>query len=217
MAPLAVTAIPLAAAGALAWRDAWAARLARRIPAGSAGFLRGLSRHHTALATGMVLAIVVVLIPDAFGLSRVSRAVSGSYRSANDTLVSPGEEQLYTSLARRLTPGQSIAGNPWSGEVYAGVLSGHPVVWPHLSIVTSPDRTLLAQRFKDFTRDPLVCAAVKRLKIGAVVEDSHLLWQSTDGRTKNYPGLTDLSGVPGLTPIGKGDTATAYAVGGCRS
>lgn len=217
MAPLAITAIPLAAAGALAWRDDWAVRLARRSPAWGAGRLRGVSQHSTAIATSVVLVLVALLVPDTFGLSRISRSVAGSYAAAGDMLVSPAESQLYASLARRLAPGQSIAGNPWSGEVYAGVLSGHPVVWRHLSVVPSPELTLLAQRFKDFTSDPRVCAAVKRLKIGVVVEDTHLLWQGTDNRTKDYPGLTNLSGVPGLTLIGKGDTATAYAVGGCRS
>ncbi|HET7399933.1 MAG TPA: DUF6541 family protein [Intrasporangium sp.] len=217
MAPLGITAVPLAAAGALAWRDAWATALARVLPV-RAGDRRPRWQRPgpTTVASVLVVAVVAVLVPDTPGLGRISRSVARAYDVAGDTLVSPRERTLYESLSTHLRPGQSILGSPWSGEVYAGVLSGHPVVFAHLDTAPTPERRLLAARFKDFTTDPRVCAAVKALHVGVVVEDSDLLWQH-DPRTRTYPGLTGLAGVPGLTRIGTGDTATAWAVGDCRS
>lgn len=216
MAPLAVTAVPLAAFGALAWRDSWANWLARHPVSGPEPVARVL-RSQAAVASVVVGLIIVVLVPGTSGLGRISRALSGSYAGAGDQLVSDPERTLYESLASRAPANATIIGNPWSGEVYAGVLSGHRVVFGHMVVPASPERSLLAARFKDFTTDPAVCAAVKKLDIGIVVEDSHLFWADRDNRTRSYPGLTDLSGVPGLTPIGSGGTAKAWKVGACRS
>ena len=79
-----------------------------------------------------------------------------------------------------------------------------------------PDVALVSRRFKSFTTDPLVCAALKRLRVGAVVDDSDR-YQPADIRQADYSGLVGLQGTPGLTPIGNGLSAVVYRVGDCRS
>ena len=63
---------------------------------------------------------------------------------------------------------------------------------------------------------PTVCAALKRLRVGAVVDDQDLFWV-TDKRQSNYSGLVNLFDTPGLTPIGYGSSVVIYRVGSCRS
>ena len=69
---------------------------------------------------------------------------------------------------------------------------------------------------KTFTTNPKVCAALKRLKVGVVVDDSDL-YQPGDERQADYLGLVDLFNTPGLTPIGHGVSAVVYRVGQCQS
>ena len=90
------------------------------------------------------------------------------------------------------------------------------MVIPHVSTNPPKDVALISQDFKSFTTDPAVCAALKRLKVGAVVDDFDLFWP-TDTRQPSYSGLVDLYDTPGLTPIGYGASVTIYRVGDCRS
>jgi hypothetical protein len=64
--------------------------------------------------------------------------------------------------------------------------------------------------------DPAVCAALKRLKVGAVVDDFDRFWPA-DIRQLDYSGLVNLQDTPGLTPIDYGASATIYRVGACKS
>jgi len=90
------------------------------------------------------------------------------------------------------------------------------VVIPHTSSNPTPDVALVSHDFKTFTTDPKVCAAVKRLKVGAVVDDQDRVWVN-DNRQANYSGLVNLFDTPGLTPIGYGSSVVVYRVGSCRS
>jgi hypothetical protein len=61
-----------------------------------------------------------------------------------------------------------------------------------------------------------VCAALKRLKVGAVVDDSDR-YQAADERQASYSGLVNLQTTPGLTPIGRSASVVIYRVGNCKS
>lgn len=215
MGPIAITAVPLAAAGAVAWRDAWQAPLARFLAR-----TRGAETPRLAwvVSTASVTALILLLVPTLTGSQRVSHAVALGYTDPPEYLVTPAERTLYENLGHEIGPDQTILGNPWGGTVYAGVLADRPSLWNAFTSATSPDLKLLVERFKDFRTDPAVCAAVKRLKVGAVVEDTQLLWKDGgDPRPLKYPGLTGLDNVAGLTVLGRADTTTAYSVGDCRS
>jgi hypothetical protein len=60
-----------------------------------------------------------------------------------------------------------------------------------------------------------VCAALKRLKVGVVVDDFDRL-SVRDTRQSSYSGLVDLYDTPGLRPIGYGASVVIYRVGDCR-
>ena len=90
------------------------------------------------------------------------------------------------------------------------------MVIPHTGSNPTPDVALVSQQFKSFTTDPQVCAAVKRLKVGVVVDDFDRFFV-TDVRQSSYSGLVDLYDTPGLTPIGYGASVVIYRVGDCKS
>ena len=139
------------------------------------------------------------------------------YRNQNYShhMVTADEQVLYEKLATQLPPGETVLGSPFTGAQFSSIWSGHAVTIPHTTSNPKPDVRLVSLRFKSFTTDPRVCAAVKRLKVGVVVDDFDRL-PVTDERQSSYSGLVDLYNTPGLTPIGYGASVVIYRVGDCR-
>jgi hypothetical protein len=131
-------------------------------------------------------------------------------------MVTLDEQVLYAKLATEIPAGQTVLGSPFSGAQFSGIWSGRPVVIPHTISNPTPEVRLVSQQFKSFTTDPKVCAALKHLKVGAVVDDFDVVWE-LDPRQRNYSGLTNLYETPGLTPIGYGASVVIYRVGDCKS
>jgi len=131
-------------------------------------------------------------------------------------MVTADEQVLYEKLATELPAGETVLGSPFTGAQFSAIWSGHGVVIPHTSSNPTPDVALVSEEFKSFTTNRAVCAALKRLKVGAVVDDQDLFWV-TDKRQSNYSGLVKLFKTPGLTPIGYGSSVVIYRVGACRS
>lgn len=219
---LPVTGIPLAAIGALWLRDGAAARVrdwASRGPLASRDRVaRTVSRRSSLVAALVVAILTVALLPGSTPVSGVVATVRFTYAGSPDQLVSPDEAALFRKIAGWSTPGTEILGSPWTGGVYAGVLSGRQVVFPHMVTTDDPPRTLLMRSFDKFTTDPAVCRAVKSLRIGIVVDDSHKFDAVVSkARIAQYPGLGHLASTPGLTVLGRSATATVYRVGTCSA
>jgi len=209
-----MTAVPLAALGITSAADALA-RLVGRISSEVLG--RPLSSHRAlgVAVVGMLLAAAVIY-PNQIGQG--AAVLQDRYRNQNFShrLVTADEQVLYEKLATQVRAGETVLGSPFIGAQFSAIWSGHAVVIPHTSSNPTPDVRLVSKRFKFFTTDPAVCAALKRLKVGAIVDDSDR-FQAADDRQSSYSGLVNLSGTPGLTPIGEGLTAVIYRVGDCKS
>ena len=126
------------------------------------------------------------------------------------------EQVLYEKLRNQIPAGETVLGSPFTGAQFSSIWSGHAVVIPHIISNPTQDVALLSRDFKSFTTDPQVCAAVKRLKVGAVVDDWDLFWP-LDKRQSNFSSLVHLYGTPGLTPIDYGSSVIIYRVGPCKS
>ena len=220
---LPVTGIPLAALGAL-WTRAWLVGHLRVLAAykplsSSPSAARSLVRWAHPLAGVLVAVAVVALLPTTNPLTPVVTTVRYTYGAwPNPPLVTPDEAALYRKIAQWAPPGSDILGSPWTGAVYAGVLSGRHVVFPHMLTTNDAQRVLLMRSFDRFTTDPAVCRAVKNLDVRIVVDDS----QKFDpvfsrGRIAQYTGLSHLATTPGLTVLGHSKTATVYRVGDCST
>jgi hypothetical protein len=209
-----MTAVPLAALGITSAADALAG-VVSRISSDVLG--RQLSSHRALGVAALVMLLVsVVFSPDHIGQG--AQVLRDRYKDRDFThrMVTSDEQALYQKLATQIPAGETVLGSPFTGAQFSGIWSGHAVDIPHTSSNPTPDIRLLSERFKSFTTDPAVCAAVKRLKVGAVVDDADR-FQPTDNRQDSYAGLVDLYGTPGLTPIGRGSSAVIYRVGSCKS
>jgi hypothetical protein len=210
-----MTAVPLAALGITSGADALG-RFVGRVS--SDVFSRPLSsRWALGIACLGMMAVPAVIYPNQ-GVGQGAAVLQDRYTNLNfkNHMVTPDEQALYGRLAKQIPAGETVLGSPFTGAQFSSIWSGHAVVIPHVSTNPPKDVALISQDFKSFTTDPAVCAALKRLKVGAVVDDFDLFWP-TDTRQPNFAGLVDLYDTPGLTPIGYGASVTIYRVGDCRS
>jgi len=210
-----MTAVPLAAVGITSAADALG-RIVGRVSSDLLG--RPLSsRRALGIACLAMMVVPAVIYPNQ-GLGQGAAILQDRYTNRNflNHMVTPDEQALYEKLATQIPAGETVLGSPFTGAQFSSIWSGHGVVIPHTSSNPTPDVSLVSRDFKSFTTDPRVCAALKRLKVGVVVDDWDLFWP-TDARQSSYSGLLDLYGTPGLTPIGYGSSVIIYRVGACQS
>ena len=209
-----MTAVPLAAVGITSGADALG-RVVGRVSLDVFGRLLSSRRALGIAALGMLL--VFSVIPHQ-GIGQGAAVLQDRYSNLNffHHMVTADEQVLYERLATQIPASETVLGSPFTGAQFSSVWSGHGVVIPHTSSNLTPDVALVSAKFKSFTTDPQVCAAVKRLKVGAVVDDFDR-YSTTDKRQAGYSGLIDLYNTPGLTPISYSDSVVIYRVGGCQS
>lgn len=210
-----MTAVPLAALGITSGADALG-RFVGRVS--SEVFGRPLSsRRALGIACAAMMAVPAVVYPNQ-GIGQGAAVLQDRYTNLNfkNHMVTPDEQVLYEKLASQIPAGETVLGSPFTGAQFSAIWSGHAVVIPHVTSNPPKDVALVSQDFKSFTTDPAVCAALKRLKVGVVIDDFDRFWP-TDTRQGDYSGLVDLYDTPGLTPIGYGASATVYRVGDCKS
>ncbi|GAC1381179.1 MAG: hypothetical protein NVSMB48_08590 [Marmoricola sp.] len=212
-AALPVLALPLIALGADGLRDQIRDGVGRFV---EAGHVRWPSRILSVpLAAGLAVCLGVLLLQGGLGTHRVSATVAQSYGDAPLKLLTPDEAAMFRRLGEKVPAGQAIAGDPFTGEILAGVLSGHPIIYPTFGQPRSKDRVLVAEQFDQYRSNPQVCAAVKRLNIGVVISGPRYFME-TPSRQIWYPAFDSVATIPGLTPIDSGGGAVAYRVGSCK-
>jgi len=212
---IAITAVPLAALGITSAADVLG-RLVGRVSSAVLG--RPLpSRRALGIAVLAMLLVAGVVHPDQ-GVGQGAAVLRDRYDNQNFAhhLVTADEQVLYEKLATQIPAGETVLGSPFAGAQFSAVWSGHAVVIPHTGSNPTPDVRLVSLRFKSFATDPAVCAALKRLKVGAVVDDFDR-YSLTDERQSSYSGLVDLHATAGLTPVGHGASVVIYRVGDCKS
>ncbi|AKT51627.1 DUF6541 family protein [Arsenicicoccus sp. oral taxon 190] len=160
----------------------------------------------------LVAALVLQGWPSATASAR--RLVGRNYGDQQwwRTVVSQREGRLYADVLGARPDGLGVIGDPFGGGQWAGVLGGHPGVITHFGGVWAGDRDLLRRHLREMS--PAVCAAVQRLHVGYVVEDTDRVWDN-DPRYPAFAGLRELSDVAGLERIGRDGTVSIYRITGC--
>ncbi|WP_409483297.1 DUF6541 family protein [Arsenicicoccus dermatophilus] len=201
-AAIAIPALLLAGQGAAGLVD-----LGRRLP-GLGG------RPVVGQTVAAVLVATPVLLGWPSGVASAQRLIGHNYGDQQwwRTVVSRREAQTYAEVLGPRTDGRAVAGDPFGGGQWAGVLSGHPATFAHFGGRYDGDHGVLRMHLRELT--PQVCAAARRLDVGYVVEDTDLVW-ADDPRRVLFAGLHGLAGVPGLTRIGGTGTVSVYALTGC--
>ena len=220
---LPLTGIPLATLGAVparAWLAGQLHDLAARRPGGLLSGRSAMAGRPAQVVSAVLVGLVVaLLLPGGTNpLVGVTSTVRYTYSDFPVPLVTPDEAALYRRIAQWSPPGTDILASPWTGGVYAGVLSGRDVVYPHMVTTNDAPRKLLMTSFDQFTTNPLVCRAVKALHVGIVVDDSRKFDPIVSAaRIAQYKGLSHLATTKGLTLLGHSQTASVYRVGSCST
>ena len=210
-----MTAVPLAALGITSAADALG-RFVARVSSDVFGHPL-MSRWALGIACVGMMAVPAVIDPNE-GIGQGAAVLQDRYTNLNfnNHLVTPDKQALFEKLATQIPAGETVLGSPFTGANLSSIWSGHRVIIPMVTSNPPKDVALVSQNFKSFMTDPGVCAALKRLKVGAVVDDFDLFW-ATDPRQADYSGLVNLYDTPGLTPIDYGASVTIYRVGDCKS
>jgi hypothetical protein len=190
---LVIVAAPMAIFGAVAiWRfcrDRLRAWLEARRPRSCAPIMRGIA----ALA-GLVLVALTQSQPiwHAVGAAQTTYALTPTA-----PLLSTDERTLIERVPSEVPAGVRVAGNPWTGTAFLYALTGQPVLTPHFSAVIDGRAPIINLKLNEARTDPSVCAAVRALNVGYVLDfgtymhDAGKTGVKIDG-TSGYTGLYNL-------------------------
>ena len=104
-------------------------------------------------------------------------------------------------------PGEWAMNDRFDGTAWTYALTGIRTVAGHFDETSPPrDAVVLANRFRDYSTDPEVRAAVRRLNIRWVI----LGKPSTEPGRPYQPGLIGLAGEPFLTEVYRDPDAVIY-------
>lgn len=192
---MATVPLSVLAAHGLASAQAWLRdRLPSRVPA--------------AALAGVVL-LGFVLLSNGLYVRSNGAEVYGGYQAADpETLrVTPGEEAAMTELGERAKPGEWAMNDRFDGTAWTYALTGIRTVAAHFDETSPPsDAVVLANRFRNYSTDPAVRAAVRRLNIHWVI----LGKPSTEPGKPYQPGLLGLAGEPFLSEVWHNPDAVIY-------
>lgn len=200
-AVLPVTGVPLAVLGIVG-----TGALAHRIRP-----TRGIAEAVALGATAVVLAT-----SGAMYLGRHADVVRIGYPppEVESDLLTTEERAFFAAVDDLIEPGSVVAQNPWSGSSLLWPLTGHEVLFPHLTGDWTADQLYLARHLDDAATDPRVCRVAQRLDVRYVLTGTPDFWLG-DPRARNFPGLADLGG-PGFRRLaGDGNGNALYELTAC--
>ncbi|GAA1392585.1 membrane protein [Pseudonocardia kongjuensis] len=203
-----VTAAPLAALGlvalcSLARRVACVARdaLTRAAPS-----VQAWPRPRAAVLVAVGVLAVVVTSGGLYQRSHIDQ-LAGIYQTPEQVLVGPEQAQFLRYAGELLPADAVVAQNPWAGTAMLWPLTDRQVLFPHLTGVWSEDQLLIADRLREASTDPAVCAAVAETGVGYVITAPPTFWEP-DPLASNWPGLDDLHEADGFELLAEdGDNA----------
>ncbi|WP_206784041.1 DUF6541 family protein [Amycolatopsis sp. MtRt-6] len=121
--------------------------------------------------------------------------------------VTPGEQTAMERLGSLAAPGEWAMNDRFDGTAWTYALTGIRTVAAHFDETSPPrDAVLLADRFRNYSTDPAVRAAVRRLNIHWVI----LGKPSTEPGKPYQSGLAGLAGEPFLTEVYRNPDAVIY-------
>lgn len=206
-----VTGVALAVIGTLGL-----AGLARRamaaLPVPSLKALPSL-RVLPGLLTGAVL-LLAVAISGGMDLRTHATVLAGPYQEPGSMLLTP-EQRAFLERAGEMLPDDAVvASNPFTGGALLYPLTGHEVLFPHLTGAWTPDQKTLAAHLRDVSTDPAVCPAVIATRTGYVLDGPTTFWP-WNGASRTYPGLQDISPVPGFELMADDGVNALYRITAC--
>ncbi|OXM71332.1 hypothetical protein CF165_01525 [Amycolatopsis vastitatis] len=176
--------------------------------ASTQAWLRDRVRVPAVAVAVVVLVGFVVLSNGLYVRSNGDRVYTGYQAADPATLrVTPGEQAAMAELGKLAKPGEWAMNDRFDGTAWTYALSGIRTVAAHFDETSPPsDAVLLANRFRDYSTDPAVRAAVRRLNIHWVI----LGKPSTEPGKPYQPGLIGLADAPFLKEAYRNPDAVIY-------
>ncbi|MEV1292957.1 DUF6541 family protein [Pseudonocardia sp. NPDC049635] len=177
------------------------------------------------VASGLVLAVLAVLLAVPVGRAAATNteAVSARYATPEFVRVGPDDLAAVRFLDGRVAPGERVLNSANDGSIFLYVDAGIPIVnTTTLGTGAAPHTYELMRAFKDYPDDPQIRRMLRDLNVGWVYVDTDApgigaggapeSWTESSTRFTTAPGLTDLDQeeLPGLTPAFRSGTVTVY-------
>ena len=164
-------------------------------------------------ATGAltVLAVVVLTLTSTIYRTERTERVYGVSQHETPLFVTTDELAMFDRLTTELDPDAVVLGSPFSGAASLYGLTGQPVVFPVAGQVWSADQRLVMESLDSLTTDPRVCAALERLGV------RYLYQESVPYQRDNTYGPLDTLEVPGARVVDQAGTARVLELPACTS
>jgi hypothetical protein len=166
-----------------------------------------------ALTVGLVVASLSIL--QSPSVSIAVREAHAKYEfSVHSALLSTDERQLLERLPQHVPEETAVVGDPLTGAGLTYAFAERRTLEPYPgALVGGRDTRTVLEHLDELRTRPSVCDAVRRLRLGYVVDFGH---QSVDpGVTSTIPGLDNLSPATGFHVVDHVGTARLWAVAGC--
>ncbi|GAA1129415.1 DUF6541 family protein [Arthrobacter flavus] len=185
-----------------------------RIQASAAGAHRSGYRASLPAVVALVIAIAVITVGSQGKQMRETvTTAQESYELTEDSdFLSIDERTLIERLPGQLPDDAVIAGNPWTGTVYAYALAGIPTLTPHVGSTGGDENLKILTRLDQAGFDPEICQLVETLNSYYVLDFAGPELHLGD---HNYPGVEDLATKPGFQLLDSEGDATLYEVTAC--
>ncbi|MBW0104476.1 DUF6541 family protein [Pseudonocardia sp. KRD291] len=166
-----------------------------------------------AMLTAAVL-VPAVAVSGGMGLGTHATVLAGPYQEPDSELLEPGQREFLERAGEMLPADAVVASNPFTGNVLLYPLTGREVLFPHMTGAWTPDQKTLAAHLRDVSTDPAVCPAVAATRTGYVLDGPTTFWP-WNGASRSYPGLQDISPVPGFELMADDGVNALYRITAC--
>lgn len=164
----------------------------------------------------LTVAVLVLAVAVSGGMDERTHAtaLSGPYRKPGDVLLDAGQRQFLERAGAMLPADAVVAENPFTGNSLLYPLTGHSVLFPHMTGNWTPEQQTVATRLRDVATDPSVCPAVAATRTSHVLTGPVTFWP-WNGASRSYPGLDGLAGVPGFELMADDGHDQLYRITAC--
>jgi len=201
LAVLPVLGVPIAAAGA-----PWIA-----------GRIRAVSPAWVGVSVVGVLIVAFPYLPGS-GMDSIESGLTTAYQDTPDNTLSPlissDEITLLGELDQYVPHGVQLANDPWDGSALAWPLGDRKPLFRHLTGTWDAQRRLLADRLDQASTDPQVCAAVRDLHVGFLLNFGPIYFPFLP-QTRLYPGIEAAPSAPGFELVTRVGDAALYRITAC--
>lgn len=129
-------------------------------------------------------------------------------------LLTPDEAKLLDQVDAFVPSDVTVGGSPWTGTALVYAFANRQSLFQHALYTPTPDQTLVVQSLGQALTNPDVCAAVKRLKLGYILDFGTA---EVHGERHVFPGFENLDRNPAVVKVDSVGPASLWKITACGS